>query len=98
MIVDLSHGRIVAQFPALGGGDEVAYDSGLERYYVTVASHTPASSIAVIDAVTHRRLASLNATSLTHSLGVDPLSHRVFVPGSTGVVVYAPKRSPRRAI
>lgn len=91
LIVDLSHGRIVAQFPTLGGGDEVAYDGGLERYYVTVASHTPASSIAVIDAVTHRSLASLKATPLTHSLGVDPVNHRVFVPGSTGVVVYAPK-------
>ena len=91
LIVDLSRGRIVAQFPTLGGGDEVAYDGGLKRYYVTVASHTPASSIAVINAVTHRSIASLKATSLTHSLGVDPVNHRVFVPGSTGVVVYAPK-------
>ena len=90
LIVDLSRGRIVAQFPTLGGGDQVVYDGGLERYYVTVASHTPASSIAVINAVTHRSIATLKATSLTHSLGVDPLNHRVFVPGSTGVVVYGP--------
>jgi hypothetical protein len=91
LIVDLARGRIVARFPTLGGGDQVAYDGGLERYFVTVASHTPASSIAVIDAVTHRTIASLRATSLTHSLGVDPLNHRLFVPGSTGVVVYAPE-------
>lgn len=91
LIVDLSHGRVVARFPTLGGGDQVAYDAGLERYYVTVAAHTPASSIAVLDAVTHRRLARLPATFFTHSLGVDPVNHRVFVPGSTGVVVYAPK-------
>jgi YVTN family beta-propeller protein len=91
LIVDLSRGRIVARFPTLGGGDQVAYDGGLERYYVTVASHTPASSIAVIDAVRHWKIASLKTTSVTHSLGVDPVNHRVFVPGSTGVVVYAPK-------
>jgi hypothetical protein len=91
LIVDLSRGRIVAQFPTLGGGDQVTYDGGLDRYYVTVASHTAASSIAVIDAATHRSIASLKATPLTHSLGVDPVNHRVFVPGSTGVVVYAPK-------
>jgi DNA-binding beta-propeller fold protein YncE len=90
LIVDLARGRIVARFPTLGGGDQVGYDGALKRYYVTVASHTPASSIAVIDAVTHRTIASLKATSLTHSLGVDPVNHRVFVPGSTGVVVYAP--------
>ena len=91
LIIDLRRGRIVAQFPRLGGGDQVAYDGALERYYVTVASHTLASSIAVIDAVTHRSVASLKATALTHSLGVDPVNHRVFVPGSTGVVVDSPK-------
>jgi hypothetical protein len=91
LIVDLSRGRIVAQFTTLGGGDQVAYDGGLERYYVTVASHTAAASVAVINAVTHRSIGNLKATSLTHSLGVDPINHRVFVPGSTGVAVYAPK-------
>lgn len=91
LIVDLARGRIIARFPTLGGGDQVAYDSGLERYYVTVASHTTAASIAVIDAATYRRIARLPATFFTHSLGVAPVNHRVFVPGSTGVVVYAPK-------
>lgn len=91
LIVDLSRGRTIARFPTLGGGDQVAYDGGLKRYYLTVASHTSAASIAVIDAVTHRRIARLPATFFTHSLGVDPVTHRVFVPGSSGVVVYAPK-------
>jgi hypothetical protein len=83
--------RILKRFPKLRGGDQVAYDSGLMRYYITVAVHTSAGAIAVIDAITHREISRWKVGTLTHSLGVDPVTHRVFVPGSTGVGVYAPR-------
>ncbi len=86
------HGGIVKSFPKLAGGDQAAYDSGLKRYYLTVAVHTSSGSIAVIDAVAHRQIGGWKVGTLTHSLGVDSVTHRVFVPGSMGVVVYAPRR------
>lgn len=92
-MVDLGRrGRTVKSFPKLGGGDQVAYDSGLRRYYLTVEVHTSSGSIAVIDAVKHRQIGGWKVGTLTHSLGVDSVTHRVFVPGLTGVAVYVPRR------
>ena len=93
LIVELGRrGRIAKRFSKLAAGDQVAYDSGLRRYYLTVAVHTSSASIAVIDAVSHRQIGGWKVGTLTHSLGVDSVTHRVFVPGSTGVTVYAPKK------
>lgn len=93
LIVDLGRrGRIVRRFPKLAAGDQVGYDSRLRRYYLTVAVHMSSGSVAVIDALTHRQIGGWKVGTLTHSLGVDSVTHRVFVPGSTGVAVYAPGR------
>ena len=79
VVFDLKEHKVLVTFPIPLGSDVVAFDPGLGRVYVGCAVGT----IAVFqeDDPTHfRPLTPVRAEPFIHSLAVDPITHRVYVP------------------
>jgi hypothetical protein len=97
-ILNRSTGTIVASVNA-GGGDQLEYDSGSNRYYNAGSRWTASGNAAVggacsaaspctpvltiIDATSHAVVARLPSGNNAHSVAVDPASGLAFVPISS---------------
>jgi hypothetical protein len=82
----------------VGGGDQIAYDSATNRYYLAASRWTasgkssgPACTAAspctpaliIIDASTYAVVANLFSGNNAHSVAVDPTTHQAFLPYSS---------------
>ncbi|MBK4734400.1 YncE family protein [Noviherbaspirillum pedocola] len=99
-ILDRTNGNLIASVNAGGGGD-IVYDAATNRYYnaagrwtsggtaatsgVCSSSSTCNPMLAVIDANTHAIVATLQTGNSAHSVTVDPVTAKAFVPVSSGV-------------
>jgi len=97
-ILNRNTGTLIASVNA-GGGDQLEYDAGSNRYYNAGSRWTASGNAAVngtcsaaspctpvlsiIDAGTHAVLAQLPAGNNAHSVAVDPASGHVFMPISS---------------
>jgi DNA-binding beta-propeller fold protein YncE len=78
-IFDLEGHRSIAYIPLPEGADDVAFDPGLKRIYVTCES----GAITVIqedDANHFRKLEDFPVPKRVHTLAVDVETHRVYAP------------------
>jgi len=97
-ILNRSTGNIIASVNA-GGGDQLEYDAGSNRYYNAGSRWTASGNAAVggacsaaspctpvlsiIDATTHAVVAQVPTGNNAHSVAVDPVSGQVFMPISS---------------
>ncbi|HZQ60933.1 MAG TPA: hypothetical protein VFC24_06255 [Casimicrobiaceae bacterium] len=96
LILNRTTGAVLANIAA-GGGDQIWYDSSTNRYYVAANRWTPnglavascsaatpcTPVLTLVDAGTRTVIGSITAGNNAHSVAVDPLTHRVFMPFSS---------------
>ena len=97
-ILNRTSGAVVATLNA-GGGDQIAFDTSTNRWFLA-SSRWTASGLAatngacsaavpcspklfVVDGTTRQIIASVDAGNNAHSVGVDPVSHQVYMPYSS---------------
>jgi len=97
-ILNRNTGTIVASVNA-GGGDQLEYDAGSNRYYNAASRWTASGNaavngacsaaspctpvLAIIDAMAHTVVAQLPTGNNAHSVAVDPTSGLAFMPFSS---------------
>ena len=78
-VFDLASHQPLADLPIPEGGDVIAYDAGLRRIYV--ACYSGAISVFQEDDPQHfRKLGDVATERKVHSLAIDGVTHRVYVP------------------
>jgi DNA-binding beta-propeller fold protein YncE len=98
LIMNRTNGAVLANLNA-GGGDQIAYDSASNRYYLAASRWTssglssgPAGCTAaspctptlqVIDATSRTVVKSIATGNNAHSVAVDPTTQQVFLPASS---------------
>ena len=98
-ILDRSNGNILASINA-GGGDQLEYDASTNRYYSGASRWTASGNagtggncsaaspctpvLQVIDAATRTVVARLPSGNNSHSVAVDPVLGKAFLPASSG--------------
>jgi hypothetical protein len=101
LIMNRTNGSVLATLPA-GGGDQTVYDARTNRYYVAgsrwhasgineqgggcTATNLCAPTLFVVDAASHTIASSIRTGNNAHSVAVDPVSGRVFMPYSAATV------------
>ncbi len=96
-ILDRTNGTLRATVP-IGGGDQTAYDAPTNRYYLAASRWTnsgrssgPACTavspctpvLAIIDAASRTLVQTKPSGNNAHSVAVDPVTHRVYMPFSS---------------
>ena len=97
-ILNRNTGTIIASVNA-GGGDQLEYDAGSNRYYNAASRWTASGNaavngacsaaspctpvLAIIDAASHTVVAQLPTGNNAHSVAVDPTSGQAFMPISS---------------
>jgi hypothetical protein len=92
-------GKILKTLTTTGGGDGVAYDTILNRYYcacfdrwstgITGAGNvTPV--LGIVDGATMKTMVNAPTRPDASSVSVDPKTQNVFVPVARGINVYSP--------
>ncbi len=96
-ILDRTNGTVRATVP-IGGGDQIAFDAPTNRYYLAASRWTksglssgPACTAAspctpvlgIIDASSRTLVQTAFSGNNAHSVGVDPVTHRVYMPFSS---------------
>ncbi len=97
-IMNRSSGALVASLNA-GGGDQLEYDSGTNRYYNAASRWTQSGNastngtcstaspctpvLTIIDAAKRSVVARLNAGNNAHSVAIDPATGMIFMPYSS---------------
>ncbi|HSV23892.1 MAG TPA: hypothetical protein VLJ17_12790 [Xanthobacteraceae bacterium] len=97
-ILDRTNGTVRAVLNA-GGGDQIAYDAATDRYYLASSRFTANGLAAVngacsaaapctpmlflVDATTRQIVTSIATGNNAHSVGVDPMTHQVYLPFSS---------------
>lgn len=96
-ILDRTNGNKFATLNA-GGGDQIAYDSGNNRYYLAASRWTASGlssgascsaaspcipRLTIIDAGTRSIVSMLQSGNNAHSVAVDASTHRAFLPYSS---------------
>ena len=96
-IMDRTNGTLRATVP-IGGGDQIAYDGPTNRYYLAASRWTrsglssgPACTaaspctpvLAIIDAASRALVQTAFSGNNAHSVAVDPVTHRVYLPFSS---------------
>ena len=64
----------------VGGEDEVWFDPVTKRYFLSARNNPGGPVLGIVDAVTETLLQKLATTPGDHSVAVDPISGKVFVP------------------
>ena len=98
LILNRTNGTVLATINA-GGGDQIAYDAGTNRYYLAASRYTASGMAAVngacsaavpctpllivVDATTYKIVASAVTGNNAHSLAVDSVNHQVYMPFSS---------------
>src|SRR5512140_1740157 len=99
LIMDRTNGAILASINA-GGGDQIAYDPATNRYYNAASRWTASGKaatdgacsaaspctpmLAIVDAATRTLVAQLPSGNNAHSVAVDGVTSKAFVPVSSG--------------
>jgi DNA-binding beta-propeller fold protein YncE len=100
LVVALDKGRVLNSLPIAHRPDVLAIDAALRRLYI--ASESGALSVLDIkDAASPAVIATFPYAENAHSVGVDPNSHRVFLPlrnvdGRAVLRILQPKTLPRQ--
>jgi hypothetical protein len=66
--------------PGVGGEDEVWYDPVTKRYFLSARNNPGGPVLGIVDALSGALLQKLATTPGDHSVAVDPISGKVFVP------------------
>jgi YVTN family beta-propeller protein len=98
-IMDRTNGRILASVNA-GGGDQIEYDASTNRYYNAGSRWTASGNAAtggncsaaspctpvlsIIDAATRTVVTKIPTGNNAHSVAVDPVTAKAFLPISSG--------------
>jgi DNA-binding beta-propeller fold protein YncE len=98
LILNRTNGSILATLPA-GGGDQLAYDARTNKYYIAAnrwhtsgvndlgggcsATNPCTPTLFIIDAATRQVVRRIPTGNNAHSVAVDPVTGRVFVPYSS---------------
>ena len=98
-IMDRTNGRILASVNA-GGGDQIEYDAATNRYYNAASRWTASGLastggncstaspctpvLSIIDAATRTIVAQLQSGNNAHSVAVDGITKKAFMPVSSG--------------
>lgn len=98
-IMDRTNGNILASINA-GGGDELEYDASTNRYYSAASRWTASGKastsgvcsaaspcvpvLAIIDATSRTLVKQIPSGNNAHSVAVDPVTARAFMPASSG--------------
>jgi DNA-binding beta-propeller fold protein YncE len=97
LFMNKTTGAIVAS-ANVGGGDQLVYDAASNRYYYAASRWTQSGlssgsacgvalpclpTLFIIDAATHQQVASLTTGNNAHSVAVDPVQHKIFLPYSS---------------
>lgn len=102
IVLDAASGKVLATLTQVGGSDEVAYNSGDQKFYTAsrdmtsngLKTGTPTPVLGIIDAVNLTYIASLPTSKNSKSVAVDPKNNKVFVPltdvPGPGIGVYGP--------
>ena len=84
-IIDERDGTVLASLPNEGGGDEIWYNPGNNKYFFAARSNPAGESLVIIDAglgfATQKP--STSHLSNAHSVAVDPVLNRAYVPISS---------------
>ena len=97
IVMNATNGKIVATIPQVGGGDQVWYNPGDNRFYIGADQMTADGSssapevcvVGVVDAATDLWIENI-PTGCASSLAADPSNNHLFVPEKgIGVSVYA---------
>jgi len=85
IIFDPTTNKVVATFPNINGVDQVWYDPTTDRWFLAAGNHTTGGPIsgailAIVDAATDSIFQILPTTPGDHSVSVDPISKKIFVP------------------
>jgi hypothetical protein len=97
LILNRANGAMLAAVP-FGGGDQIAYDPTSDRYYVAGsrwtsnglspgpgcnAANACTPTLGIIDATSRTLVTRLATGNGAHSVAVDPISGRIFMPYSS---------------
>jgi hypothetical protein len=84
-IIDERDGTVLASLPNLGGGDEIWYNSGNNKYFFAARQNPAGESLIIIDAGLGfgTQQPSTSHLSNAHSVAVDPVFNRAYVPISS---------------
>jgi DNA-binding beta-propeller fold protein YncE len=90
IVLDRDTGAVRGTLPLPGAPDVVMHDAGIRRLYVAIGE--PGVVCTFDTAEEPRQLATTVTEPGAHTLGLDPVSHHVYVfcPVSGGAAVYAP--------
>ena len=85
VIIDSKTGEIVKRFSqqsgdAIGGSDEVWFNPGDDQYYLAARNNPGGPVLGIIDAATNTLMATVPTSPNSHSVAVNPVNNRVFVP------------------
>ena len=75
-MLDSASGRITCTVPDIPSPNQVAYDPGLNRIYLT---NRDQSTLTVLDGATYVVLATVPVGLLPFGVAVNPTTHRVYV-------------------
>ena len=73
-------GRITAMLPEVSGVDEIAYDPATDRWFLAARDNPGGPVLGVVDAARGVVMQLLPTSFNAHSVAVDPVSGKVFVP------------------
>jgi DNA-binding beta-propeller fold protein YncE len=80
VMLDMRTGEKVASFPAVVGSDQIAYNPGDDRFYVTAFGSPGGPVLAAIDAAPGAPVLFARTGDLAHSVAVDSRTNHIFVP------------------
>jgi hypothetical protein len=73
----------IDRIAAVNGSDQVWYNPGDNRYYLSALGNRGGPIIAVVEATGRHRVVTATSQHFAHSVAVDPLTNHAFVPFSS---------------
>jgi hypothetical protein len=67
----------------VNGSDQVWYNPGDNRYYLSALAHRGGPIVAAVEATGRHRVVTATSQHFAHSVAVDPLTNHAFVPFSS---------------
>jgi DNA-binding beta-propeller fold protein YncE len=90
VLISALNGQVEATIWQTSGCDEVWYNRGDQSFYLAAFANPSGPVLSVVDAVTRTWVENIATVKKAHSVAVDPLTNRIFVPETgRGIVVYA---------
>jgi hypothetical protein len=80
LIVDVKSGTVAFTIPEVGGSDQVWYNAGDGRYYLSARDMPGGSVLGVIDAKSGKWIANVPTAKNGHSVAANAANNHIFVP------------------